>query len=99
MLACSLLKTSGKLWYSLGMELRSMVALENMEWAFVVASERASWKTLVPYILQMQANAALLMRVIFGALSFGVTSWESEIGVTREAEACKGGDVGNLLKM
>ena len=64
MLAHSLLKTSGKLWYSLEVELRSMDASENVEWAFVVTSERASWKTSVPSILQIQANAAALRRTI-----------------------------------
>ena len=97
MLARSLLKTSGKLWYSLGMELRPTDASENIEQAFAVTSERASWKTSVPSILQMQANAPALMRVIFGASSFGVTSRGLEIGVASEVEACKGGDIGDEL--
>ena len=86
----SLLKTSGKSWYSFGTEVRSTNALEVVERAFAVTSERASWKTSVPAILQMQANVAVLMRVIFGALSFGVASRGMEIGVASEAEACKG---------
>ena len=97
MLACSLLKTSRKSWYSLGTELRSTDALENMEQAFAVTSERASWKTSVLSILWMQANVAALTRAIFGASSLGVTSWGLEIGVAREADACKGGDVGDEL--
>ena len=86
MLARSLLKTFGKLWYSLGMEVRSIDASEVMEQAFAVTSERASWKTSVLSILWMQANAAALMRAIFGASSFGVTSWGSEIGVASKVE-------------
>ena len=97
MLACSLLKTSGKSWYSLGMEVRLTDASENTEWAFVVTSERTSWKTSVPSMLQMQVNVAMLMRVIFSALSFGDSSHGSEIGVAREVEACKGGDLGGEL--
>ena len=81
------------------MELRSTDASEVAERAFAVTSERASWKTLVLSILQMQANAAALMRAIFGASSFGVTSRGSEIGVASEAEAFKGGDVGDELGM
>ena len=79
------------------MELRSTDALEIVEQAFAVTSERASWKTSVPSILWMQANAAMLMRAIFGALSFGVTLWGLEIGVASEAEAFKGRDVGDEL--
>ena len=79
------------------MELRSTDALENVEWAFAVTSERASWKTTVPSILQMQVNVATLMKAIFGASSFRVTSRGSEIGVAREVEACKGGDVSDEL--
>ena len=97
MLAHSLLKMSGKLWYSLGTELRLTDALENVEWAFAVTSERASWKTSVLSILWMQANVAALTREIFIASSFGVTSWGSVIGVAREVEACKGEDVGEDL--
>ena len=97
MLAHSLLKMSGKSWYSLGMELRSTDALEVVEWAFMVTSEGESWKTSVPSILWMQANVAALTRVIFGASSFRVTSWGLEIGVAREVEACKGKDVGDEL--
>ena len=95
--ARSLLKMSGKSWYSLEMELRSMDASEKMEWAFAVTSERASWKISVPSILWIQANVAALMRMIFGASSFGVTSQGSDISVTRETKACKGGDVGDEL--
>ena len=80
------------------MELRLMDALENVEWAFEVISERASWKNYVLSILRMQVNAAMLTRAIFGALSFGVTSWGSEIGVAREVEACKGRDIGDELR-
>ena len=97
MLAHSLLKTSRKSWYSLGIELRLMDASENVEWAFVVTSERASWKTSVPSILWMQVNVAALTRVIFGASSFRDSSWGSEISVAREVEACKGGDIGDEL--
>ena len=97
MLAHSLLKMSGKSWYSLGMELRSTDALEIAEWAFAVTSERASWKNSVPSILQMQVNVAALTRVIFGASSFGVASRGLEISVASEAEACKGGDIGDEL--
>ena len=79
------------------MELRLTDALENAEKAFAVTSERASWKTSVPSILWMQVNVAVLMRVIFGASSLGVTSQGSEIGVTSEAEACKGRDVSDEL--
>ena len=86
-----------KVMVFLGTELRSTDALEIAEWAFAVTSERASWKTSVPSILQMQANAATLTRVILGALSFRVTSQGSEIGVAREAEARKGRDVGDEL--
>ena len=74
-----------------------MDALENMEWAFEVTSERASWKTSVLSILQMQVNAVVLTKAIFGASSFGVTSQGLEIRVAREAEACKGGDIGDEL--
>ena len=88
---------SGKSWYSLGTELRSTDASENVEWAFVVTSEKASWKTSVPSILQMQVNAAVLTRAIFGASNFEVTSWGSEIGVAREAEVSKGRDVSDEL--
>ena len=97
MLAHSLLKTSRKLWYSLGTELRLINALENAEWPFAVTSERASWKTSVQSILWMQENAAMLTRAIFSALSFRVASWGSEIGVASEVEACKDGDVGDEL--
>ena len=79
------------------MELRFTDASEIAEWAFVVTSERASWKTSVPSILRMQANVAVLMRAFFGASSFGVASRGSEIGVASEAEAFKGGDVGDEL--
>ena len=74
-----------------------MDALENAECPFAVTSERASWKTSVLSILQMQVNVAALMRAIFSALSFRVTSQGSEIGVASEAEACKGGDVSDEL--
>ena len=74
-----------------------MDASEIAEWAFVVISERASWKTSVPSILWMQVNVAMLTRAIFGASSFGVTLQGSEIDVAREVEACKGGDVGDEL--
>ena len=77
--------------------MRSTDASEVTEWVFAVTSERASWKTSMLSILQMQVNASALMRVIFGALSFGVASWGSEISVASEAEACKGGDVGDEL--
>ena len=93
-LARSLLKTSGKSWYSFGTVVRSMDALEIAEWAFAVTSERASWKTSVPSILWMQANAAALTRAIFGASSFGGSSWGAGFRVAREVEACRGGDVG-----
>ena len=86
MLAHSLLKTS--------MVVSSMDASEITEQAFAVTLERASWKTSVPSILRMQANAAVLMRVIFGALSFRGSSQGAGVGVAREAEACRGGDVG-----
>ena len=99
MLACSLLTTFRKLWYSLGTELRLTDASENTEQAFAVTSERASWKTSVPSILWMQVNVAVLMRAIFGALSFGVTSRGSEIGFARETEACKGRDIGDELSV
>ena len=72
-------------------------ASEVTERAFAVTSERASWKTLVPSILRMQANAAALTREIFGASSFGVASLGSEIGVASKAEAFKGRDVGDEL--
>ena len=97
MLACSLLKMSRKSWYSLGIELRSTDALETSEQAFVVTPERASWKTSVLSILQMQMNAAMLMRVIFSVSNFKDTSWGLVIGVAREAEACKGRDIGDEL--
>ena len=97
MLAHSLLKMSRKSWYSLGTELRLTNGLENAEQAFVITSERASWKTSVPSILWMQANVAMLMRVIFGALSFGGTLQGLEIPVARQAEACKGRDVSDEL--
>ena len=97
MLARSLLKMSGKSWYSSGTELRSTDASEITERAFAVTSERASWKTSMLSILWMQANAATLTRAVFGASSFGVTSWGSEIGVASEVEAFKGGDVGDEL--
>ena len=74
-----------------------MDALEITELAFAVTSERATWKTSVTSILQMQANGATLMRVIFSALSFRDTSWGSVIGVYREVEACKGRDIGDEL--
>ena len=77
--------------------MRSTDALEIMEWALAVTSERASWKTSVLSILQMQVNVATLTRVIFGALSFQDSLWGIEIGVAREAEACKGRDVGDEL--
>ena len=99
MLAHSLLKTSGKSWYSLGTELRSMDASEIIERAFAVTSERASWKTSVPSILWMQVNAAALTRAIFGASSFGDSSQGLKIGVAREVEALKGRDVGDELGM
>ena len=99
MVAFSLLKMSGKLWYSLGMELRLMDASEIVVWAIVVTSERASWKTSVLSILQMQANVAALTRVIFGALSFKDSSGGSETRVVREVEACKPEDVGDALSM
>ena len=67
---------------------------EIAERAFAVALERESWKTSVPSILQMQANAAALTREIFGASSFGGSSRGVGFGVAREAEACRGGDVG-----
>ena len=70
---------------------------EIVEQAFAVTSERESWKTSVLYILWMQVNAAALTRVIFSALSFGVTSWGLGIGVAREAEACKVRDVSDEL--
>ena len=66
-----------------------MDASEIVVWAIVVTSERASWKTSVLSILCMQVNAAALTRVIFGASSFRVTLWGSEISVAREVEACK----------
>ena len=97
MLVHSLLKTSGKSWYSFRMVVRSTDALEIAEWAFAVTLERASWKTSVPSILRMQVNAAVLMRVIFGALSFGGSSRGAGFGVAREAEACKGGDISDEL--
>ena len=97
MLAHSLLKTSRKSWYSLGMELRLTDASEITEWAFAVTSERASWKTSVLSILRMQVNVATLTRVIFGASSFGVASRGLEISVASKVEACKGGDVGDEL--
>ena len=96
-LACSLLKTSRKSWYSLGMELRLTDALENVEQAFAVTSERASWKIFAPSVLQMHVNVAVLMKASFGALSFGITSQGSEISVAREVEACKGGDISDEL--
>ena len=65
----------------------------------MITSERASWKTSVPSILWMQVNAAVLTRVIFGASSFGDTSWGLEIGVARKAEACMGGDISDELHM
>ena len=74
--------------------MRSTDASEVTEQAFVVTSERVSWKTSVPSILQMQVNAAMLTRVVFGASSFGGSSRGAEVGVAREAEACRGGDVG-----
>ena len=89
MFAHSLLKLSRKLWYSFGMEVRSTDASEVMEWAFAVTSERESWKTSVPSILWMQANAAALTRAIFGASSFGGSSQGVEVRVAREAEACR----------
>ena len=79
------------------MELRSTDASENVEWASVVTSERASWKISVPSILWMQVNVAALTRAIFGALSFRVTLQGSEIPVARQAEACKGRDVSDEL--
>ena len=79
------------------MELRSTDASEIVEQAFAVISEGASWKTSVLSILWMQVNAAALMRAIFGASSFGVTSWGSEIGVASEVEACKGRDIADEL--
>ena len=97
MLARSLLKTSGKSCYSLGTELRSTDASEVAERAFVVTSERASWKTSVLSILRMQANVAALTRAIFGASSFRVASRGSEIGVASKAEAFKGRDVSDEL--
>ena len=97
MLAHSLMKMSRKLWYSLGMELRLMDASEVTKRAFAVTSERASWKTSVLSILWMQMNVATLTRAIFGASSFRVTLQGSEIGVAREAEACKGRDVSDEL--
>ena len=97
MLAHSLLKMSGKSWYFLGTELRSMDASENAEWAFMVTSERASWKTSVLSILWMQENVATLMRAIFRALSFRVTSQGSDISVASEVEACKGRDISDEL--
>ena len=63
----------------------------------MVTSERASWKVSVLSILWMQANVAMLTRVILGALSFGVTLQGSEIDVATEVEACKGGDVSDEL--
>ena len=42
-------------------------------------------------------DAAMLMKAIFSASSFGVTLQGSEIDVAREVEACKGGDVGDEL--
>ena len=74
-----------------------MDASEIAEWAFAVTSERASWKTSVPSILRMQANAAVLTRAIFSASSFGVASRGSDIGVASKAEAFKGGDVSDEL--
>ena len=74
-----------------------MDASEIMEWAFEVTPERASWKTSVPSILWIQANVAALMRAIFSALSFGGSSWGMEVGIAREAEACKGRDVSDEL--
>ena len=97
MLARSLLKTFKKSWYSLGMEVRSTDALEITEWVFAVTSERASWKTSVPSILWMQANAAMLMRAIFSASSFRDSSQGLEIGVARET--CKSGDVSDELSV
>ena len=92
MFACSLLKMSGKLCYSFRTEVRSTDALEVAERAFAVTSERASWKTSVPSILQMQANAAALTRAIFSASSFGGSLRGAEVGVARETEACRSGD-------
>ena len=74
--------------------MRSTDASEIAERAFAVTSERASWKTSVPSILQMQANAAALTRAIFGASSFRGSSRGVGFRVAREAEACRGGDVG-----
>ena len=48
-------------------------------------------------ILQMQANVAMLMRMIFGASSFEGSFQGTEISVASEAEACKGRDVGDEL--
>ena len=42
-------------------------------------------------------NVAALTTVIFGALSFGVTSRGSEISVASKAEACKGREIGDEL--
>ena len=74
-----------------------MDALEFTEQAFAVTSERASWKASVLSILWMQVNVAVLMRAIFSALSFRGSSQGMEISVAREAEACKGRDVGDEL--
>ena len=63
----------------------------------MVTSEQANLKTSVPSILRMQENVAALTRVLFSASSFGVMSLRSEIGVAREVEACKGGDVSDEL--